>query len=85
MTFKNAENIFELKNAFEIISNLDNSYPNFYDWYWNKVVPGIWTGNDEVVLAYKKDEIIGVSILKNSGEKKFNYNRTEYSCNRWES
>ena len=70
MTFKNAENIFELKNAFEIISNLDNSYPNFYDWYWNKVVPGIWTGNDEVVLAYKKDEIIGVSILKNSGEKK---------------
>ena len=38
MTFKNAENIFELKNAFEIISNLDNSYPNFYDWYWNKVV-----------------------------------------------
>ena len=41
MTFKNAENIFELKNAFEIISNLDNSYPNFYDWYWNKVVPGI--------------------------------------------
>ncbi len=70
MIFKNAKSLIELKVAFASIEKLGESYPNFYDWYWNKVVPGIWTGNDEVVLAYKKDEIIGVSILKNSGEKK---------------
>lgn len=70
MTFKNAENIIELKGAFDIIKNLDNDYPNFYDWYWNKVVPGIWTRKDEVVLAYNKNDLVGVSILKNSNEKK---------------
>ena len=54
MEFRNATNLLELKASYQILSKLENSYPNFYDLYWNKIVPGILTKNDELILAYNK-------------------------------
>ena len=70
MIFKNAKSLIELKVAFASIEKLGESYPNFYDWYWNKVTPGVICGNDQIIMAYKKDELVGISIIKDSGEKK---------------
>ena len=70
MIFKNAKSLIELKVAFASIEKLGESYPNFYDWYWNKVTPGVICGNDQIIMAYKKDELVGISIIKDSDEKK---------------
>lgn len=70
MDFKLATNLLELKESYKILSSLGESYPDFYNWYWNKVVPGILTKKDELILAYSKNELVGISILKNSDEKK---------------
>lgn len=70
MEFRNATNLLELKASYQILSKLENSYPNFYDWYWNKVVPGILTKDDELILAYNKNELVGISIIKNNIDEK---------------
>lgn len=70
LVYKNGDNLISLYNAYEKVKNLGNHYPDFYDWYWNKVIPGVQNGNDEVIMAYLKNELVGVSIIKNSDEKK---------------
>lgn len=70
LDFKSATNLLELKESYKILSALENSYPDFYNWYWNKVVPGILTKDDDLILAYSRNELVGISILKNSEEKK---------------
>ena len=70
LTFKNASNILDLKNTYEILTKLEDNYPDFYDWYWNKIIPDIMLGSGQVILAFNNDDLIGVSILKDSVEKK---------------
>ncbi len=70
MQFKNADTLLSLKEAYNIISTLDTSYPELYDWYWNKVVPGVMLNQDQVLLAIQRNEVVGVSIIKDSDEKK---------------
>lgn len=76
--FKEATNILELKMAYENIKKIGEYYPNFYDWYWNKVVPGILLKNDKIILGFKNNELIGTSILKlDNNEKKLRALRIE--------
>lgn len=70
LTFKNANSIIDLKNTYEILTKLENSYPDFYDWYWNKIIPDTLLGKGQVILAYNKNDLVGVSIIKDNEEKK---------------
>lgn len=70
MEFRNASNLLELKASYQILTKLEEAYPDFYDWYWNKVVPGILTKQDQLILAYIKNELVGISILKNNPNEK---------------
>ena len=70
MEFRNATNLLELKASYQILTKLEESYPDFYDWYWNKVVPGILTNQDQLILAYNKNDLVGISILKNNPDEK---------------
>ena len=68
--FINGNSIIELHQAFKQIENLSNSYPGFYDWYWNKVTPGINSGTNELIMGLFKNELVGISIIKKGEEKK---------------
>ena len=70
MEFRNASNLLELKASYQILTKLEEAYPDFYDWYWNKVVLGILTKQDQLILAYIKNELVGISILKNNPNEK---------------
>ena len=61
---KKSKCLSDIFDSYQIIKNLNNYYPNFQDWYWNKVVLGIMAGNDTLILAKQKQEIVGVSIIK---------------------
>lgn len=56
--------------VFKMIQNLEKYYPNFNQWYWNKLVPDILLRNDMIIGMFKRNEFVGVSILKNQDEKK---------------
>lgn len=59
-----------LGEVLEITLSAKQDYPDFLNWFLKKQVPGVYGGNRDIILAIKKDEIIGVACVKNDGEKK---------------
>jgi len=66
MYFRNPENLSELFHVYLLLKPISNLYPDFSNWYWDKVVTGVLLGKDKIIIAENKAEIIGVSIIKNS-------------------
>jgi len=50
--------------TYDFISFLDNFYPEFNLWFYEKVVPGLMSGEREIFCAIEDDEVIGVAITK---------------------
>lgn len=70
LTFRNPQTIPDLFNVFNLIKPISEFYPDFSNWYWDKVAPGIITGNDKIIIAEKGNELVGVSIIKNTPNEK---------------
>lgn len=52
------------------MANLDTYYPDFSDWYWNKVVPSTVTSDSFIVLAEDGDQVVGAALAKAGAEPK---------------
>jgi hypothetical protein len=70
MEFKNPKTIPELYSVFEVLKPISSFYPGFSSWYFDKVVPGVVSGNDKVIVALKKGELVGVSLIKSTSSEK---------------
>lgn len=70
MKFRSPNSIPDLYNVFDILKPISNLYPDFHNWYWDKVVPGIILNDDKIIIAENKFEIIGVSIIKKADNEK---------------
>lgn len=70
MEYNLAKTLPEFYKAFNIISKIGNYYPNFTSWYFDKVIPGVCLENDKIIIAKHKNEIIGVSIIKDTPHEK---------------
>lgn len=59
-------------NALPFIQSLNRYYPDIEYWYVNKVVPGLVTGNDKLLIARDHNyNIAGIALGKQSeGESK---------------
>lgn len=56
------------------LSGLTNIYPNIYEWFERKVIPGLETGERVIIILYDDEGESGLSILK-IPEKKICYFR----------
>jgi len=70
ISYRISKSLFDCYKAFELTSGLDVFYPDFNDWYWNKVVPSTMTGDSEVILAEHLDQVVGVALVKRGEEPK---------------
>ena len=70
MKFVEVNSIPELFKVLEIVRPISSMYPGFEDWFWNKVVPGVINEEDKIIIGLKNGNMVGVSMLKNHGEKK---------------
>lgn len=70
LNYRLVTSIPELHIAFNIVKPISELYPDFSNWYWDKVVPGIILGKDKVIIAESKGGIVGVSMIKDGEEKK---------------
>jgi len=70
LDFRTPNSITDLYQAFNVLKPLSNFYPDFDNWYWDKVVPGIMLGTDKIIMAEKKGELVGISLIKDGDEKK---------------
>ena len=68
--FRTITDLPTLGYIFHPIKYLENFYPDFSNWYYDKLVPDILLGNDKVLLMERNHNLIGVSILKDQEEKK---------------
>jgi len=70
MIYRNPSSITDLYQAFNILLHISELYPGFNEWYWDKVVPGIINGQDKMIIAENRGELVGISIIKKGEEDK---------------
>lgn len=72
MRFYSAKTQTEYQEVYSLLQFPRGYYPNFYGWYWGKVVKGIENGERKIIVAFdeKIKTIVGVAIIKNAEEKK---------------
>lgn len=57
-------------DIFNFLSDLQNEYSDFKQWFYNKVIPGL-TREERIVYVVKdRDTVVAVLILKKAEEKK---------------
>ena len=63
--FKIIKDLPTIGYIYHNIKDLDNFYPNFNNWFWNKLLPDILLNKDFILGMFdNKNNLIGVSILK---------------------
>ncbi len=61
---------FYLDSIYMTLIQLDNEYPHFKDWYYQKVKQGILQGERDILFNLYDDSIAGVAIVKNTSFEK---------------
>lgn len=63
-----------LKHALQLLTEdiayLRGSYPNFDQWFFHKVVPGVISGERSIFIEQRNTSIAGILILKHTHEEK---------------
>ena len=70
MIRKNNMYSFDLNQIYAVLDSLRMEYPNFKDWYYNTVIPGLRLGTRSICCVYDENQIAAVLILKNEGDEK---------------
>ena len=65
------KNFSKAVNGIYLLTDYNNSqYPDYYKWYFSKSIPRVLNGTGDIIFYLDGLEIVGISILKNSTEKK---------------
>ena len=65
------KNFSKAVNEIYLLTDYNKSqYPDYYKWYFSKSIPRVLNGTGDIIFYLDGLEIVGISILKNSTEKK---------------
>ncbi len=64
ITYRQSQSIIDGFNAYSVIRNIGEYYPDFEHWYVNKGLQDAVTEGGVLYLAEDKDDIVGVAIGK---------------------
>jgi len=59
-----------IRNVYKSLELLIDEYPDFYSWYFNKVISGLKSGNRTIIIKQVNNEIAGIAILKDHFSEK---------------
>lgn len=65
-----AQEQLTIKKLYDELFMLEEEYPGFKNWFFDKVVPETLLGKRKIFVAHCDEEIAGIIIIKNSNEKK---------------
>lgn len=68
--YRISSSLVDCYRALSLTRGIDQYYPDFEEWYWNKVVPNVSLGESALILAEYQDELVGVSMVKSGDEPK---------------
>lgn len=58
-----------LTNIYLHLEDLNKEYGGFYNWYYSKIIPGIYNGTRAIILKEAKNNIVAITILKKDTEE----------------
>ena len=65
------KNFSKAVNEIYLLTDYNKSqYPDYYKWYFSKSIPRVLNGTGDIIFYLDGLEIVGISILKSSTEKK---------------
>ena len=65
------KNFSKAVNEIYLLTDYNKSqYPDYYKWYFSKIIPRVLNGTGDIIFYLDGLEIVGISILKSSTEKK---------------
>ena len=67
--FIKVKDIANLGDIYLTLKDLDNYYPQFSEWYFNKFIPSVLLDNDIALVMKRGGEFAGVSLLKKSEDE----------------
>jgi len=67
ISYHRVSTIIEALMVLQTLKPLNEFYPDFEDWFINKVMPSFYKNNTAIFLAKIDNSIIGVSIAKQGG------------------
>lgn len=70
ITYRVTKNIFDCRSVYDLTASVDVYYPEFQNWFWNKVVPTVITGDSEIIVAEEHDQMVGVIMTKGGDDPK---------------
>ena len=70
LTITSVQEQLAIEKLYEKLFMLQEEYPEFKNWFFDKVVPETLLNNRRIFVASCGEEIAGVAIVKNSDEKK---------------
>ncbi len=70
ISYRTSKSLIDCYRTHQLTIGIDAYYPDFNDWFWNKVVPSTVTGDSEIILAEEHDQIIGVAMVKRGDDPK---------------
>lgn len=72
MKFYSARTQAEYREVYNLLQFPRRYYPNFCEWYWEKVIKGIKNGERKIIIAFDENikAIVGVAIIKIGEERK---------------
>lgn len=70
ISFTQVNNFVELLDIYQLIAPLSMYYPKFNHWYYDKVIPGVLMYKDVVIAAKLNQNLVGISIIKNTEYEK---------------
>ena len=70
VSFNVAQNMFEFIKIYNNIKNIGQYYPDFYSWYFNKVIPSALLHEDKLIYMLKDNEFVGSIMIKNTENEK---------------
>lgn len=66
ITYTQSKRLCDIVQAYSLLENLSDHYPDFKHWFFNKAVPGIMLNKDIMVLALHDNQVIGVALAKST-------------------
>ncbi|MGP1608844.1 MAG: GNAT family N-acetyltransferase [Clostridium sp.] len=64
------EFVKEVEKLYIFTSHLEKDYPEYFKWFFTKMIPGIFKCEREIINLYIDNTLAGTIFLKNSDEEK---------------
>jgi hypothetical protein len=58
-----------ISDSYNITDHFSSDYPNHFEWFYQKALPGVFSGEREIIACYADEGIAGIAILKKVGKE----------------